>query len=173
MTQQAFKEIFSRLYPKVHAFALRACGQRYLADDIADTVFLKLWTHRDSIAQDADPQRSFSMVSSYVFMITRNTVNDYFRERAQIERYRQSFAREISEQTYVEERIDARKCLEIVDRVVNEMPVSRRKVFVMSRYQGLDNTSIANLLQISKRTVEKHISDSLSQIRLELASYQV
>lgn len=173
MTEQVFKDIFKRLYPKVHAFALRACGQKYIADDIADTVFMKLWTHRDVIMHHEDPQKFFAMVSGYVFMMTRNTVNDYFRERAQIEKYRQSFVGEISEQASVEDRLDARKCLEIVDQVVNAMPAARRKVFVLSRFQGLDNASIAKLLQISKRTVEKHISDSLSQLRVELASYQV
>ena len=173
MTEKDFKDIFKRLYPKVHTFALKACGQKYLADDIAETVFLKLWTHREGIVLTDNAEQSFAMASSYVFMIARNTVNDYFRELTQIEKYRSSFAKELCELTYVENRIDAKKCLEIVDSVVGKMPAARRKVFVLSRFQGMSNLDIAKKLQISKRTVEKHISDSLSQLRLELASYQI
>ena len=38
---------------------------------------------------------------------------------------------------------------------------------------NMTNESIAKRLKISKRTVEKHISLALGQLKLELAAYQV
>lgn len=72
----------------------------------------------------------------------------------------------------------ARECLDQVDEERNyeelmltvmsaiaRMPEQRRNVFLMSRLKGLSNSRIALRTKISKRTVEKHISNALADIR--------
>jgi RNA polymerase sigma-70 factor (ECF subfamily) len=45
----------------------------------------------------------------------------------------------------------------------------RRRVFLLSRTTGLKNREIAERLNISVKTVEKHIGAALSQLRLRLS----
>lgn len=86
---------------------------------------------------------------------------------------RENFAVQLCCESRIEQTIDAKTALGIIDRVVEGMPVVRKEVFTLSRYHNMTNESIAKRLKISKRTVEKHISLALGQLKLELAAYQV
>ena len=53
------------------------------------------------------------------------------------------------------------------------MPPQRKKIFKMSRLENLSNDEIATLLNISKRTVESHISQALADLRKLLVLYVI
>ena len=53
----------------------------------------------------------------------------------------------------------------LVDMIVETMPPQRRMIYRMSRNEGLSNTEIAENLQLSKKTVEKHLNLALRELR--------
>lgn len=129
---------------------------------------------RDNLSlKGKDDKEVMSIVSSYLFVVTHNEVNNYFRECRQIEQLRENFAVQLCCESRIEQTVDAKTALGIIDRVVEGMPAVRKEVLTLSRYHNMTNESIAKRLKISKRTVEKHISLALGQLRLELAAYQI
>ena len=48
---------------------------------------------------------------------------------------------------------------------VDRMPEQRRRVFSLSRYEELSNKEIAERLNLSVKTVERHMTAALSQLR--------
>lgn len=54
---------------------------------------------------------------------------------------------------------------------MEKLPSRCREVFCLSRFEGKNNATIAEMLDISKRTVELQISNALKILRTELKDY--
>ena len=65
--QEAFRTVFKAAYPQVRAFTMGFIKNNADADDIAQQVFIKLWTKRAILAN----VRNFE---TYLYTITKNTV---------------------------------------------------------------------------------------------------
>ncbi len=55
-----------------------------------------------------------------------------------------------------------------LETVVSNLPEKQRVVFLMSRIDKMKNQEIADALDVSVKTVEKHITSSLKSLRAEL-----
>lgn len=163
---RAFRIVFDYYYPQVRFFVLGIVKNSYIADEIAQGVFIKLWTRRDIV----DPSGHFS---AYLYRITRNALADYYRQMAKLESIDvpgiEREARQISENPV--EGYDLSHIENLVRRIVEEMPPKRREVFIMSRLDGVGNEDIANRLGLSKRTVERHLNLALNTLRNNLGEF--
>ncbi len=54
---------------------------------------------------------------------------------------------------------------------MEKLPPRCREIFHLSRFEGKNNATIAQMLGISKRTVELQISNALKILRTELKDY--
>lgn len=164
-----FEAIFLFYYGKVYSYSFRRLGCKWAAEEVSQSVFEKLWIYHNDIFS----RHIFNDVSDmngYIFAMTRNAVNDWYRDNASIKQVQEKFADTIAIEMDLGERLDLQRCLKVIEATVDNMPKARRRVFVMSRYQDVPNQQIATILGISKRTVEKHINDALRQLRIELAT---
>ena len=65
----------------------------------------------------------------------------------------------------VEEIVYSHELESLINRAIDNMPPQRKQIFCMSRKQGISNEEISQRLNISKRTVETHISIALATLR--------
>ncbi|HEV3323978.1 MAG TPA: sigma-70 family RNA polymerase sigma factor, partial [Puia sp.] len=56
-------------------------------------------------------------------------------------------------------------------KAVDQLPEQCRKVFTMSRFEGLKQQEIADRLDISIKTVKNHITHALKQLSKVLAAW--
>lgn len=59
----------------------------------------------------------------------------------------------------------------IISKAIESLPKKCQRVFVKSRIEGMKHAEIAESLQISKRTVDNHISNGLQHMRLHLKEF--
>lgn len=162
---KAFEILFKAFYPRVKSFALGMIKNPYEAEEIAQNVFLKVWTNREKL-------KSTYSLSSYIFTIVHNEVYDFFREKHYQLGYQQNIRSNIPNLQYeIDSEYNIKEIKAIVNRTLEEMPPQRRTIFKMSREQFLSNEEIAQALGLSKRTVEKHIGLALATIKKNLGDF--
>lgn len=155
----AFNILFMSYHSLVKRFLLGFIKEEEEVLDIAQNIFIKIWTHRKSVAQ----AESFK---PYLFRMARNEIYNYYKLNAirenHLEHYRQQ---SVWIDDLLEERILADELGLLLDIAIDNMPPQRKLIFRMSRKDGLSNEEISLRLNINKRTVENHITQALADLR--------
>jgi RNA polymerase sigma-70 factor (ECF subfamily) len=92
-------------------------------------------------------------------------VYDYFEHSLVRDTYEKRQLENPPQMELIEENIYAKELEMLIDIAIEQMPKQRKRVYKMSRKEGLTNDEIAERLQINKRTVENHLSQALSELR--------
>lgn len=159
-SKEAFEELFDRYYDLLHTFAKHLIKDTDAAEDIIQNVFIKVWIRKAQI-------NSTLSLRSYLLVTTRNEIFDYMRLRYNLLRSGDDAALlsipdnspDVCEYIYTHERSG------FIDAAMRSMPDKRREIFSMRYDRNMSNAEIARALNLSIRTVEKHIDLAIKQIR--------
>lgn len=156
--EKAFELLFLRYQPKLIYFFTGFVHDEEIARDMAQDLFFNLWTNREKLAE----VRSFR---SYLYRMARNALYNYYDHTLVLEKYDAVQLLAPLSVSDTEEQLFAKELQDFINLKIEQMPPQRQQIFRMSRIEGLDNEEIALRLNISKRTVESHISSALSDLR--------
>ena len=162
-----FKEHFELLYSqyagRLYNYVLKIShGTKYVAEEITQISFLKLWERRESITDT-------KTMAAYLFAIARNAFfNVCEHEAIEYVYFNYILNTQTPFDSSTEENIDSKFLMEYLCQLIEEMPPVRRQVFLMSRQYNLTYKQIAESLGISVNTVETHIVLALRFLREQL-----
>ena len=157
----AWELFFARYWNKVKEFVGRVIKDGEASADVAQNVFLRIWNNRDSLVK-------VDSIDDYMFIAARNGALDYLRRIKTKPSVLDAETALSSLVTYMSSRHDADRIARMVEECVAGMPYQRRMVWRLSREQHLSNQEIADKVGISRRTVDRHISLALRDIRSAL-----
>lgn len=157
--QQAFADLYDMYADKLYYFSLRFLKSKEDAENLCQEVFLKIWETRDRLNIDY----SFN---AYLFTIARNTIFNIHRKKLNEQAFRDylinhgNFFHSKTEQDVFFNDLN-----EKVNACIETLPSQRKKVFELSRKDGLSHKEISLQLNISEKTIETHIRLALKTIR--------
>ena len=157
----SFEILFQQYYVRFYNFVCNLTKDYVAAEDIVQNVFMKVWINRKNLHPDQS-------IHNYIYVLTKHEVLNHIRDRkayVQIERlihFDQSDGIAVNDESFQFRDLDGR-----IRKFISAMPEQRRKVFLLSRYRGMSNKEIAVLLNLSVRTVDRHINMALNSLRNE------
>ena len=65
----------------------------------------------------------------------------------------------------IEEKLNAEELERLIGQALDQLSLQKKKIFHLSRNEGLGHDEIAEMMQLSKSTVKNHLSETLKHIR--------
>lgn len=138
---------------------------RNSVEDLVQDFFVYLWV-------EAPRLKIKSSLKSYLFTAIKNRCLDYQKHHKIIEKYRTYLVFSSDKEDDSTEHFFAESELrQAIQTSLAKLPPRCREIFELSRLNGLSNQEIAEKLDLSKRTVELQVSNSLKILRKELAEF--
>ena len=153
----AFRVLFERYYSPLCNFAFRFLKDDYIAEDIVQEVFTKIWEDRRVI-------KVTESVRSYLYMAVKNkSLNKIKSESVRQEHTNRFYEIEnIQVDAFVLEQEEFRNYL---FQCIEKLPPRCKEVFTKSRFEEMKQEKIATSLNISLKTVKAQVGKALRLIR--------
>lgn len=160
-----FDYIFNYYYSSLCAFSMQYIDNRNTVEDLVQDFFVYLWVEIPRL-------KIKSSLKSYLFTSIKNRCLDYQKHHKITEKYRTFLLFSSDKEDNSTEHFFAESELRhAIQNSMNKLTPRCREIFELSRIKGLTNKEISDLLDISKRTVELQISNSLKVIKKELVEF--
>jgi RNA polymerase sigma-70 factor (ECF subfamily) len=156
----AFRHVFDSCYESLCAYAYSILRDVPEAEDTVQSIFMKLWEKRDAL----EIRQS---VRSYLFKAVYNQCLNQIEHRAVKSRHRALTQWEATEASS-EPDMFPEELGEKVRQAIDNLPPQCKKIFVMSRFDGLRYPEISSRLNISINTIQNQICKALRVLREEL-----
>ena len=156
--KDAFERLFHRYYPMVLNFVKGILKNSIVAEDIAQNTFEKLWLNRFSL----QPGQS---VKNYLCVLSRNESINHLRSRKAHAMSMNPYNDTCAQNPSIDDWLNFMETSKIIRMNIDALPPQRKAIFMMSRYEHMSNIEIAVKLNLSVRTVEKHIELALKDLR--------
>jgi len=167
---EEFRQIFETFYPRLFRFAAEYTGSTQDAEDILQNVFLIFWQKRASLPLDTN-------LIAYLLTMVKNHCINHLKHQQVVLRYATNHQIELQRELefngyafnyFNPEEMDIESLERLAEKAIDDLPKQCRKVFELSRYDGLKYREIAEKLGISIKTVEAHMSYALKKLRMSL-----
>ena len=155
MTKDDFEKYFRVMYLPLGMYALRIVENTEIAEDVVSEVFSKIW-------QKLERGEEIGNFKTYIYRSVRNDCISYLRKQKET-----VGLENIPEAD--EESIDTSERDAKIWKAVEELPEKCRRVFLLSKRDGLSNEEIAEEMGISIKTVKNQMTKAFSRLREALS----
>ncbi len=170
--EETYISLFKEYYVSLCAYSRRYIGRKDIAEEIVSDTFLKIWENRSSLNIKIS-------VKAYLFQaVCNNSLNhlrklnhenmlvEYFRETTSENIGFEDLLEDVEEESLIKENLNQK-----IDEAVNQLPEQQQKAFRLKRMEGKKTKEVAEIMGLSVKTVEMHLSKATFKLRKNLKDY--
>ncbi len=165
--EQAFSELFRHFYDRLLRFSMQYVHVREAAEEIVSDVFVKIWNRRQALEEVAN-------LEVYLFIAIKNHSLNYLEQYSALRITPLTDDSGISQLTNSidpERSMEWKEILFKLDQEVDRLPDQCRKVFKLIKEEGFKYKEVAEILNISPRTVETQLFRAMRRLNETIGPY--
>ena len=161
-----FLQYFQELYPKLMAISCRFVDED-VARDMVQDAFVALWEQKEEVRYI--PTFLYKTVQNNCLnYIKHNHVVSDYAEKVRIAESRIQFLNERTDENDVFKHIEYLDIRSKIEAELNKLPPRTAEAFRLYYFEELSAKEVAEVMNISYRTVEVHVQKALSSLKDEL-----
>ena len=160
-SEKAFTAIFYHYRGKLYHYIFTITFSREVAEDTVHDVFLKIWTNREKLA-------NIENMNAYLYRVCHNEAISGLRRMAKETLILAELQHEGIPLLPDVDPASQREIRASIQQAVNKLSPQQRKIFLLSRQDGLKHKQIAEQLGVSINTIKTHLGQALRFLREEV-----
>jgi len=157
--QTQFDQIFNNWYDPIRNYIYYKSGNLFVAEDIAQDTFLKIWEKKHEIKIETVKQLLYAIA------------NNLFLNRLDHQKVQFKFIDSYQRNNFAEApdfELEMKQFDERLQNALAQLDEKRRSVFLMNRIDNLTYNQIAENLGLTVKAVEKRMEKALAFLRKQI-----
>ena len=156
----SFKMVYQLYWRKLYNVAYYIVQSESEAEDILQDVFSSLWYRREHLNIHVS-------IENYLVKAVKYTSFFYLKLHSRQKALQYETHPSVNT---VEDHVALKELERLVEKLLESLPFKTRQAFSLSRFEGLTYPQIAEIMDVSVKTVEYHISQALKKFSKGLAA---
>lgn len=163
---KAFEALFHQLNSKLTRFCVLYVCQREVAEEIISDVFVRCWVNRKALADVQNP-------ASYLFVAVKNLSLNHIKKFSSVHlvQLEDSDEVDIVDMNNPQKEFERKELFLQMDKAIATLPRQCRIVFRLIKEDGMKYKEVAEILNISPRTVQTQLFRAIKKLSLLMHSY--
>jgi RNA polymerase sigma-70 factor (ECF subfamily) len=164
---KAFELLFRALNGRLIKFCIFYVRKKEAAEEIVSDVFVKCWEGRKTLTNIANPE-------TYLFVAVKNQSFNYLKKVSNIHlvQIESSDQVEFVNTLNPEKELERKELHFLMDKAIASLPQQACVVFRLIKEDGMKYKEVAEILNISPRTVQTQLFRAIKKLSVILSAHQ-
>ena len=159
--KKAFDELFLLYYSELCRFALVFLRDQDESEEAVQRMFVRMWENRRRLTLP-DHTRSYLLKSTY------NECLKLIRTQSAWKKHHQNYYLNFIKESSNEILTEPDEFMPHLNKAIENLPEKCRQIFILHKVEGMKQKEVADILNISVKTVENQVAIAISKLRTEL-----
>jgi len=149
--------LFEKHHVSLFNFFMRLTGNRNICEDLVQDVFMRMLKYRSTY-------QGRSKFTLWMYQIARNAHIDFLRKKKNTLPLDEQWSEPITSEASPAETLEGGQEVQLMRQALAQLPLKKREVLILSRYQNLKYKEIAELMDCHIGTVKAHVHRAIKEL---------